>query len=1119
MLTLLLGRAGSGKSTRIMEDIRRNGVSRPQILLVPEQASHETERRLCEINGNGVSLYAEVFSFTSLWHRVLSREGGLAQASLDEGGRILVLYAALRALEGNLSMLGAASRRPEFLSSLLAAVDELKSCCITPEHLRETAGLTEGPGEQKLLDLALIYDMYNTLTSRGAADPRDQLTRLTEKLQTSSFGRGVDLYIDGFTDFTPQEELVIEALLSRVNTLTVALTCDTLNEEGGVAELFAPARHTAHRLRRMAKEHHVPDTVETIAADFSCGETPLTHLEGALFSRNPPPYEGDSQEKVLVFRGKGRREEVAWTAGKIRELVQQGLLRYRDIAVTARSMTSYYNLVESVFEQYRIPVFQSAMEDMIQKPIFALVMAAQELLEGEYGYETVFRYLKTGLTNISPEDCDTLENYVLLWNIRGKEWRKEDGFTLHPRGYQKEMEKGDYLALGNINEIRRKVILPFERARENQDKTVKGQALRLYRLLEEIALTDTLEVRRRALLELGEPELAQEYGQLWERFCNGLDQCVDILGELTMEPEEFTRLLHLLFSRYHVGSIPASLDRVVVGDASRLANRRVRAVFFLGADDASIPQLCAEQGLLTEEDRELLAEYGMPVSPGTEERYSRELTLVYTACTQPEEYLFVTWPESGEGGSENQPSFLVERLEAIFPGALRAEGGEKTCWNNPSRLRLLALEDEELRERMREDVATRDWLHRMEEAALWRRGELSGETVAALYGKKIAMSASRLDRYKSCHFAYYLQYGLQARPRKTAAFDAPEYGTFVHFVLEHVLRAVKERGGIAQVSEEEVQALTAKAVGEYIRIYLGGLEQQSPRFCYLFLRLKHTVALVVNNVTEELRSSAFQPVFFELGFGREKDLPPVELEVDGIRLSISGFVDRVDGWEEDGKLYLRVIDYKTGQKSFDFTEIWHGLGLQMLLYLFALEDGSRLLGTEEVIPAGVLYLPAREAVISGSRDMTPEERRRLVDKELTRKGLILDEPSVIQAMEEDSGAGLRFLPLRVSAKTGEIRGSALVSAQRLGRLKQHVEQILSEICLELKSGNISADPFWRGPNRNACLYCEFTAACHFEECLGEDRRRWIPSVSNEEFWAYLEEQEEGGADDGAAANP
>ena len=1116
MLTLLLGRAGSGKSTSIMKNIRENGPIRRQILLVPEQASHETERRLCETNGNGVSRYAEVFSFTSLQHRVFSREGGLAQASLDEGGRVLVMYAALRALEGSLSVLGIASRKPEFLSSLLTVVDELKSCCITPAHLRETATLTEGLGEKKLLDLALIFDMYNTLTARGAADPRDQLTRLAEKLQTASFGRDIDFYIDGFTDFTPQEIMVLEAVLPRVNSLTVALTCDSLEGENRETELFAAARHTAYSLLRMAKEHHIPETVQVIVKRGT--QTPLAHLESNLFEKEPQPYPVDPQGAVLVFRGRDRRQEVAWTAGKIRELVQQGVLRYRDIAVTARSMGVYQHLVESIFEQYQVPVFQSIMEDIIQKPVFALVIAAQELLAGEYSYETVFRYLKTGLTNISPEDCDTLENYVLMWNFRGKQWSKENGFTQHPRGYQKEVEERDALALERINEIRCKVISPFEKQKKNSHKTVKGQVLRLYKLLEEISLTDTLEARRLTLLDMGEPEMAQEYGQLWDSFCNGLDQCVDLLGDITMEPEEFTRLLQLLFSRYHVGSIPASLDRVVVGEASRLANRRVKAVFLLGADDTSIPQLSVEQGLLTEEDRELLAEYGMPVSLGAEERYSREMTLVYAACTQPEEYLFVTWPVSGEGGKENQPSFLVERIESLFPGTVWVEQPEKTLRNHPTGLMLLAMEDEVLRRRMAEDATLSGWIHRMASAALWKRGKLSRGTVETLYGKQIAMSASRLDRYKSCHFSYYLQYGLKARPRKTAAFDAPEYGTFVHFVLEYVLRAVKERGGIHCISEDDVQALTGWAVQEYSRIYLGGLEEKSPRFRYLFQRLRHTVALVVKNVAEELRSSKFQPVFLELGFGRGQDLPPIELEVEGIRLSISGFVDRVDGWAEDGKLYLRVIDYKTGQKSFDFTEIWHGLGLQMLIYLFSLEGGSPLLGKDEVIPAGVLYLPAREAVISGSRDMTPEQRQRLVDKELTRKGLILDKPDVIQAME-DTGAGLRFLPLSVSSKTGEIRGSALVSAQRLGRLKLHVGQILSEICLELKSGEIGADPFWRGPNRNACLYCEYAAACHFEECLGEDRRRWIPSVSNEAFWAYLEEQEEGGAEVGDAINP
>ena len=265
----------------------------------------------------------------------------------------------------------------------------------------------------------------------------------------------------------------------------------------------------------------------------------------------------------------------------------------------------------------------------------------------------------------------------------------------------------------------------------------------------------------------------------------------------------------------------------------------------------------------------------------------------------------------------------------------------------------------------------------------------------------------------------------------------------------------------------------------------------------------------------ELRASDFQPIAFELGFGYGKDLPPVEVREGDVTLRISGFVDRVDGWVKDGRLYLRVVDYKTGRKSFDLTEVWNGLGLQMLLYLFTLEEKGGTHFGAETVPAGVLYLPAREAVISGSRDMEESARRTLMDKELVRRGLVLEEEEVLEAMEHKEG-GIRFLPLKVSSRTGKITGDALVSAEKLGRLKKHTQHILKDICREIAAGNMDADPFWRGPNKNACQYCEFFRACQFEE--KKDQRRWIPSVSNSDFWGWLAQKEEGGDGHGREAD-
>ena len=300
-----------------------------------------------------------------------------------------------------------------------------------------------------------------------------------------------------------------------------------------------------------------------------------------------------------------------------------------------------------------------------------------------------------------------------------------------------------------------------------------------------------------------------------------------------------------------------------------------------------------------------------------------------------------------------------------------------------------------------------------------------------------------------------------------------------------------------------------EAVKRYVAEELGGLEGQSPRFQYLFRRLLRTVQAVVDNVAEELMSSKFKPISFELGFGRGQDgekpaLPPVELTYDGVTISVTGFVDRVDGWVDDGRLHLRVVDYKTGRKTFDLTEVWNGLGLQMLHYLFTLEEKGQALYGLPVEGDGVLYLPAREAVIRGSRAMSDEELQRKVDKELTRRGLVVNDPNVLDAMEAREEGGYRFLPLKVSKSTGEISGEALASAEQLGKLGRHIQRVLEDICRELASGSIAADPFWRGPEKNACRFCDYAAACHFEPGRGGDCKRWLPYVSAEEFWEQVE---------------
>ncbi len=1114
MFKLLLGRAGAGKTTAVLDRLCAAGPG--QVLLVPEQQSHETERALCAAGGPQINLRAEVLSFSRLANRIFQTAGGLGEEELDAGGRLLLMYRAVQNAAPGLRVYGRPSKRPSFLTSLIATADELKSCLVPPELLVRAGRETPGPEGDKLQDLGLIFGAYQTLTAQTALDPRDRLTRAADKLRSCGWARGRDLWLDGFTDFTPQQGELLRVLMTQARSVTVALTCDRL--EGAEEDVFAPARRTARTLLRLARAEGIDCEVENLVTDWPGKGEPLAHLERALFAGTDIPSQpcGDGVE---LFRAATPRSEVEWAAARILALVREEGYRFRDIGVAARNYGDYRDLIESVFGRYGVPVFSSVMTDILEKPVLALVTAALDTTARGYRYDDVFRYLKTGLTDLSQEDVDLLENYVLKWDIKGSAWAQGKDWTQHPKGYGLKWTREDRDLLARVDRARRQAAAPLEALRKNQDKTGRGQAVSLYSFLEEIGLPQRLEERVHMLNDRGQAALAEEYRQLWDILCGGLEQCARLLGKAPMELEEFSLLFRLVLSQYDVGAIPVSLDRVTAGETTRQTGRRARALFLLGADDSSLPQVGTAPGLLSDDDRALLSGYGLELTQSQRDLLYREMTTIYQLCAQPSQKLVVTWPAQGPGGEERRPSFLVQRLQLLFSdlqpvreedlhGSFRLAAPrpalEQAGRNKNARRALEALPGFE------------DQVARLDQAVVWERGKLSRQAVDRLYGTRVAMSASRMDKYKSCHFSYFMRYGLAAEPRKPAGFTAPEYGTFVHYVLEHVLQdemfsqtAIPgmEQGGEEQ--KKKLRRLTKEAVDRYVAEELGGLEGQSPRFQYLFRRLLKTVQAVVDNVAEELLHSRFKPISFELGFGTSKQedgelsLPPVELTCGGVTISVTGFVDRVDGWVDDGRLHLRVVDYKTGRKTFDLTEVWNGLGLQMLLYLFTLEEKGQSLYGLPVEGDGVLYLPAREAIVRGSRSMSDEELRKKVDKELTRSGLVVNDRRVLDAMEPQGEGGYRFLPLKVSKSTGAITGEALASAEQLGRLGRHIQRVLEDICRELAGGSIAADPFWRGPEKNACRFCDYAAACHFEPGRGGDCKRWLPRVSAEEFWEQL----------------
>lgn len=1089
MLHLVLGRGNTDLDGAIYCRVARPEGRPRRFLLVPDYASHEAERALCAAGGDGVSLRAEVLSLSRLAGRVFAAAGGAAAPTLDAGGRVLVLAAALKEVSGALKVYTRPSGKPAFLESMLATIDELKTCRVSPEKLAEA-----GAGSDKLGDLSLIYGAYNALTERVAADPRDRLLRLNETLRKSGWAAGKEFYLLGFTDFTAQERELLGTLIEDAEGVTCALLCDGLDSTD---PLFEQGRKTAHHLLTMAKEAGRESEVEHLTVPRR-RTAELDHLERELFAQAPIPWP-EEPGTVSLFRADSPRSEVEWAAARLRRLAMEEGVRFRDMVVAARDFETYRPLVETVFPRYEVPVFTSAMTDILEKPVLAVVAAALDAAEGGWDTEDVFRYLKTGLTGLETDEVDRLENYAETWDIRGSKWLRE--WKWRPDGSFGVCSEEDG-ELRELNALRERVTAPLLRWKASRAATGREQAAALYAFLEEIELPRRLTERAEQLREKGLSQRAEEYRQLWEILCGALDQCAVILKEVPVEREEFGRLLKLVLSRYDVGTIPVSLDRVTAGELPRVSRRSCRVLCLLGADDGSIPQVPAAPGVLSEEDRELLAGMGVELSPGTAEKLAMEWTTLYKGCACPTEGLLVFYPARGSAGEEKRPSVLVSSLKKVFPKLVTHREGEEP-FRLTAPLPALQSGEERVWEALKKLPEYADRVARMERAGELIRGRLSPAAVEALYGRSIPMSASRLDKYKSCHFSYFMQYGLRAKARKKAGFSAPEYGTFVHYVLEHVLRA-----GGQTMTEQGRRELVDRVVERYVAEELGGMEHQTPRFRYLFRRLRKTVLAVVENAAGELSRSDFRPIAFELGFGRDGELPPVTFRAEGVTVSLSGFVDRVDGWEKDGRLCLRVVDYKTGRKSFDWSDVFHGMGLQMLVYLAALEEQGKGLFGKEILPAGVLYFPAREAVISGSPDMTEEAVAAAVEKELVRRGVVLDDPEVIDAMEHTDGGPYRYLPLKVSSKTGAISGEALVSAEKLGRLNRHVKQVLRDLAGEMARGTITADPFWRGAQKNACLYCDYAAACQFREGNGGDRRRPMKNMKQAQFWAELDRKEE-----------
>ena len=1098
MVNFILGRSGSGKSTYVFEKMKETLATTDHrvVLIVPEQFSFESERKIYkEFNNAGIQRI-EVLSFMRLANSVFRKYGGLAGRYAEESTKTILMNLALEQVHDCLKVYRKSSGAV-LTQSMLDMVNEFKTWGIADKRLSEVeAQLEEGHLKDKLGELSLIYSAYEALMGGLYLDPLDDVSRAAAMLKDNRYFGNTVVYLDEFDGFTANESEILKAIFTQAKDVYLSL-CLSSVKAGDKTGLFAPVKKAFNRVLRLAKECGADVAVPVVLQEKKRFVTPeMAHLEQNVLAEHIDAFD-EPCEHIRVFSAANEYDEVDYMLATIKNLVREQQYRYRDIMIISRDLTPYQSALQNGFAHYKIPFFMDMLGSVTEKPLIRFVDSLLKAAVNSCNVNDILNLLKCGILDFSAEDISRFENYIYTWDIKGSGLKQE--FTAHPRGYVELFEEADIEELAFVNQLRAQVVeTVLELQTRCEQSTGAEISAILYQMLERLQVQKNVQMTVEKLNRMGMPVLASEYLQTWEIFVQILDSLAVSLKDTEISLKRYAQLYQLVADTYQIGEIPQQLDCVSVGasDRSRTANPKV--VFVLGANDGVFPYVPSSVGLLTDGEKQQLSAFDMQLSRSLEEMILQERFLAYKALTCARERLFVTYRRASVDGKPTAPSFIVNQILMMFGQKCKYSDEQldalyycQTDQTVYSRFAECFKQDTPLRAAMEEYLkhyGYADQVKKLYEVAEHKEYSFHDKALASkLFGKEIRLSASKLERYQNCRFLYFCSDGLKARPRKKAELNPLETGVLIHDVIYKLMSDPKL--SLSQMEDDTLRSFIQAQLDEYIATKMGGAQTKTKRFLYLYHRISNTLFQIVSHLREEIRQSGFVPTDFELQIGRSGQVQAREMIApDGTKVMIEGRIDRVDTYEKDGVKYVRVIDYKTGNKEFKLSDVIYGLNIQMLLYLFSLWDApqGKYQGS---VPAGILYMPAKAPKPSLGREAEQADIDAQFKKSYCMSGLLLDDEDVLKAMDEEI-SGI-FIPVKKLAKekvveeNGEERvvkfteSSPIVTLSELGKLKQYTENLICDMVQELHQGRIEAVPLDNGSV--ACSYCDYRSVCNHQE--------------------------------------
>lgn len=1129
-LRFCFGPSGSGKSHRIYEEIMQRAAEEPGrnfLIIVPDQFTMQTQKDLVMRSDRDGILNIDVLSFGRLSHRILEEVGTKEMPVLDDTGKSLVLQKVAADLKEQLPAMGSLLHKQGYIHEVKSAISEFMQYGISTQDMDKliTSAQKRGALAMKLKDLKTLYRGFQDYIRDHFITTEETLDVLRRSLSKSKILKGSVVVFDGFTGFTPIQNRLIQELMrvcaETIVTVTIGVGEDPYKMDGE-QKLFHLSKKTVADLEKLAAEAEVErgEDLFVKGGPNRFAKAPALHyLEQNLFRYQYEPYAGEQQE-IHMFEALSPREEVHQTALYIRHLIREQGMTYRDIAVVIGDLEGYASYVETEFGQLEIPCFLDRTRGIVLNPMIEYIKSALQLYIKDFSYDTVFHFLRSGMSDISREEIDELENYVIRTGARGYRTysrlftRRTEELQENAEGSEQAEEK----TMERLNRIRQQFMDAVEILHMGSQEKAGDYVSHLYDFLEQNQVQQKLLNYQQQFEKEGDLSRAREYAQIYRLVMDLLDQVYELLGEEEISRQEFADILEAGFGEITVGTIPQNVDRIVVGDMERTRLKQVKVLFFLGVNDGNIPKNASKGGIISDMDREFLIESGTEMAPSPRQQMYIQRLYLYLNMTKPSEQLYLSYAKVNSEGKGIRPSYLIDTVRKLFP-AMSVEYPQ-----NRSRLEQIEGRQEGARylaEELREyvegtlpeeerqdfylmyrayeaDAAGRDLLTR---AAFrrYRESGLSRIVARALYGQQLENSVSRLETYAACACRHFLQYGLSLQEREEFGFEASDMGTVYHAVLENFAGKLAESNLTWWDFTEDFAAKAVKeSVEAYAATYGETVLYSSARNEYAITRMSRILTRTVLTLQKHLKQGSFQPDDYELSFRFAEDLDSIHVDLsEDEKMHLQGRIDRIDVSEDAEHVYVKVIDYKSGNRKFDLAALYYGLQLQLVVYMnAAMEMESRKHPDKEIVPAALLYYHIDDPTIETPVELTDEQINEQILAKLRMNGVVNSDPGVVERLDRYMQDKSVVIPVEKKKDGSFSARSGVLSREEMQLISSYVDAKIRSIGREILDGKIAANPYEKG-NEEACTYCAYKKVCGFDGSIPGYEKRQLEDLDKQ----------------------